>query len=121
MVSLPPLFFLIVLHRRPCNLSRYIVPIKMKYSAAIALAAVGGSSAYSVNRSTLRSLGQKNVGVTARPQKRVNANEMKMEGKFFWYVIAMFYIIYITTNDYIIHKYLYTYRLWFYERIRNWL
>ena len=55
----------------------------MKYSAAIALAAVGGSSAYSVNRSTLRSLGQKNVGVTARPQKRVNANEMKMEGKFF--------------------------------------
>ena len=77
------------------------VPIKMKYSAAIALAAVGGSSAYSVNRSTLRSLGQKNVGVTARPQKRVNANEMKMEGKFFWYVIAMFYILYITTNDYI--------------------
>ena len=65
-----------------CNyLPLFIVPIKMKYSAAIALAAVGGSSAYSVNRSTLRSLGQKNVGVTARPQKRVNANEMKMEGK----------------------------------------
>jgi hypothetical protein len=36
----------------------------MKISAAIALATLGGASAYSVNRSTLRSLGQKNVGQT---------------------------------------------------------
>jgi len=73
----PPLFFLIV-----ATAAFAAITNKMKYSAAIALAAVGGSSAYSVNRSTLRSLGQKNVGVTARPQKRVNANEMKMEGEF---------------------------------------
>ena len=74
----------------PFKLFAAYIPIKMKYSAAIALAAVSGSSAYSVNRSTLRSLGQKNVGVTARPQKRVNANEMKMEGKFFMYCIVTY-------------------------------
>lgn len=52
----------------------------MKISAALALAAVGGSSAYSVNRSTLRSLGQKSVGTTARSQN-VRSNDIKMEGK----------------------------------------
>jgi len=54
----------------------------MKISAALALAAVGGSSAYSVNRSTLRSLGQKSVGTTARSQN-VRSNDIKMEGKCF--------------------------------------
>jgi len=51
----------------------------MKLSAAIALAAIGGSSAYSVNRSTLRSLGQKNVAATS--QRNVRTNDIKMEGK----------------------------------------
>ena len=51
----------------------------MKLSAAIALAAVGGASAYSVNRSTLRSLGQKNVAATS--QRNVRTNDIKMEGK----------------------------------------
>ena len=51
----------------------------MKLSAAIALAAVGGASAYSVNRSTLRSLGQKNVAATS--QRNVRTNDIKMEGE----------------------------------------
>lgn len=52
----------------------------MKISAVIALAAVGGASAYSVNRSTLRSLGQKSVaGNTAR--SHVRSNDIKMEGE----------------------------------------
>ena len=51
----------------------------MKLSAALALAAVGGTSAYSVNRSTLRSLGQKNVA--ARSQRNVRTNDIKMEGE----------------------------------------
>jgi len=39
----------------------------MKLSAALVLAALGGASAYSVNRSTIRSLGQKSVsGTSAR-------------------------------------------------------
>ena len=51
----------------------------MKISAALALAAAGGASAYSVNRSTLRSLGQKSVGNTARAH--VRSNDIKMEGE----------------------------------------
>jgi len=38
----------------------------MKVSPPLALLYVGGSSAYSVNRSTIRSLGQKTVSTTAR-------------------------------------------------------
>jgi hypothetical protein len=49
----------------------------MKLSAAIALAAVGGASAYSVNRSTLRSLGQRNVAATS--QRNGRTNDIKME------------------------------------------
>ena len=68
-------------HRWPFRLPHYLSPT-MKISAALALAAVGGSSAYSVNRSTLRSLGQKSVGTTARSQN-VRSNDIKMEGKCF--------------------------------------
>mmetsp|Transcript_1338 Transcript_1338/g.2398 ORF Transcript_1338/g.2398 Transcript_1338/m.2398 type:complete len:253 (-) Transcript_1338:230-988(-) len=50
----------------------------MKLSAAIALAAVGGSSAYSVNRSTLRSLGQKNVAARSNV-RNIRSNDIKME------------------------------------------
>eukprot|EP00569_Conticribra_weissflogii_P004106 CAMPEP_0171328442 /NCGR_PEP_ID=MMETSP0878-20121228/651_1 /TAXON_ID=67004 /ORGANISM="Thalassiosira weissflogii, Strain CCMP1336" /LENGTH=249 /DNA_ID=CAMNT_0011828295 /DNA_START=27 /DNA_END=776 /DNA_ORIENTATION=+ len=49
----------------------------MKVSAIIALAAVGGASAYSVNRSTLRNLGQKSVG--AAPSRRNVGKSMTME------------------------------------------
>jgi len=52
----------------------------MKISAAIALATIGGASAYSVNRSTLRSLGQKNVGQTSAP--RNVGKSITMEGEF---------------------------------------
>jgi len=52
----------------------------MKLSAAIALAAVGGSSAYSVNRSTLRSLGQKNVAARSNV-RNIRSNDIKMEGE----------------------------------------
>jgi len=50
----------------------------MKITAALALAAAGSASAYSVNRSTLRSLGQKSVGTPVRSQAR-SKNDMKME------------------------------------------
>jgi hypothetical protein len=40
----------------------------MKISAAIVVASLGGASAYSVNRSTLRSLGQKSVVQTRAPR-----------------------------------------------------
>jgi len=50
----------------------------MKTSAVLTLAAAGGASAYSVNRSTLRSLGHKSVG-GARPRVRSNTHDMKME------------------------------------------
>jgi len=49
----------------------------MKISVAIALAAAGSASAYSVNRSTLRSLGQRSVGSAA--QTRARTNDIKME------------------------------------------
>ncbi|KAL7549083.1 hypothetical protein ACHAWF_012356 [Thalassiosira exigua] len=49
----------------------------MKISAALAVAAVGGASAYSVNRSTLRNLGQRSVGNNARAH--VRSNDIKME------------------------------------------
>jgi hypothetical protein len=49
----------------------------MKISAALALAAAGSASAYSVNRSTLRSLGQKSFSNAA--QSRVRSNDIKME------------------------------------------
>lgn len=52
----------------------------MKISAAIALATVGGASAYSVNRSTLRSLGQKNVGQVSA--SRNVGKSITMEGEF---------------------------------------
>lgn len=52
----------------------------MKISAALAFAAVGGASAYSVNRSTIRSLGSKSVGTSAR--RNVGAS-IKMEGEQF--------------------------------------
>ncbi len=52
----------------------------MKISAALALAAVGGASAYSVNRSTLRSLGQKRVAGNAA-RSHVRPNDIKMEGE----------------------------------------
>jgi hypothetical protein len=52
----------------------------MRISAAIALVAVGGASAYSVDRSSLRSLGQKSVGQTR--SSRVRSNDIKMEGEF---------------------------------------
>ena len=51
----------------------------MKISAALALAAAGSASAYSVNRSTLRSLGQKSVGSNARAHTR--SSDIKMEGE----------------------------------------
>ena len=50
----------------------------MKVSAAIALAAVGAASAYSVDRSTIRSLGQRSLGNTSR--RNVGAS-IKMEGE----------------------------------------
>merc|ERR1719384_191406 len=51
----------------------------MKLFPALAIAsAVGGASAYSVNRSTLRSLGQKSLGGAPR-QVRTNTHDMKME------------------------------------------
>ncbi len=57
-----------------------IAATTMKISAVIALSAVGGASAYSVNRSTLRSLGQKSVaGNTSR--SHVRSNDIKMEGE----------------------------------------
>ena len=49
----------------------------MKITAALALAAAGSASAYSVNRSTIRSLGQKNVA--AKAGARVRSNDIKME------------------------------------------
>lgn len=52
----------------------------MKISAALALAAAGTASAYSVNRSTLRSLGQRSVGNSARTH--VRSNDIKMEGEY---------------------------------------
>lgn len=52
----------------------------MKITAALALAAAGSASAYSVNRSTIRSLGQKNVASNAGA--RVRSNDIKMEGEF---------------------------------------
>ena len=51
----------------------------MKITAALALAAAGSASAYSVNRSTIRSLGQKNVASNAGA--RVRSNDIKMEGE----------------------------------------
>ncbi|KAL3780669.1 hypothetical protein ACHAW5_001869 [Stephanodiscus triporus] len=53
----------------------------MKISAAIALVAASGASAYSVDRSSLRSLGQKGVGNAAR--SHVRSNDIKMEGENF--------------------------------------
>jgi len=52
--------------------------MKTSAAAVLALAAAGGTSAYSVNRSTLRSLGQKSVG-GARSRARTNTHDMKME------------------------------------------
>jgi len=49
----------------------------MKFSAALVLVAAGSASAYSVNRSTLRSLGQKSVNSAAR--SHVRSNDIKME------------------------------------------
>jgi len=49
----------------------------MKVSAVLSIAALGGVSAYSVNRSTLRSLGQKSIGNAA--QSRSRSNDIKME------------------------------------------
>ena len=70
----------------------------MKLSAAIALAAVGGASAYSVNRSTLRSLGQRNVAATS--QRNGRTNDIKMEGKrnirFPLYSVSFFSVINIS-------------------------
>lgn len=56
---------------------------KMKVSCALSVAAVGTASAYSVNRSTLRSLGQKSVGSVSNGggQPRSRSNDMKMEGE----------------------------------------
>ncbi|EJK74411.1 hypothetical protein THAOC_03916 [Thalassiosira oceanica] len=53
----------------------------MKVSCALSVAAVGTASAYSVNRSTLRSLGQKSVGSVSNGggQPRSRSNDMKME------------------------------------------
>lgn len=51
----------------------------MKISAAIVVASLGGASAYSVNRSTLRSLGQKSVVQTRAP--RNVGKKITMEGK----------------------------------------
>jgi len=48
----------------------------MKVTAALALAFVGGTSAYSVSRSSIRSLGQKNVAASSR--RNVGAS-IKME------------------------------------------
>lgn len=71
--------------RVPCAACRsFIVALAlfytstMKISAALALATLGGASAYSVNRSTLRSLGQKNVVQTSAP--RNVGKSMTMEG-----------------------------------------
>jgi hypothetical protein len=50
----------------------------MKISAAIALVAVGGASAYSVDRSSLRSLGQKSIG-TNSARSHARSNDIKME------------------------------------------
>ena len=51
----------------------------MKITAALALAAASSASAYSVNRSTLRSLGQKSVSSASR--SHVRSNDIKMEGE----------------------------------------
>jgi len=57
--------------------------ITMKISAAIALVAVGGASAYSVDRSSLRSLGQKSIG-TNSARSHARSNDIKMEGECTW-------------------------------------
>lgn len=62
--------------------------LTMKISAAIALVAVGGASAYSVDRSSLRSLGQKSIGSSAR--SHVRSNDIKMEGE--WQAQASFVV-----------------------------
>lgn len=63
--------------------SALFLPLTMKTSAAvIALATVGGASAYSVNRSTLRSLGQKNVGQVSA--SRSAGKSITMEGESVW-------------------------------------
>ena len=63
----------------------------MKISAAVALAALGGASAYSVNRSTLRSLGQKNVVQTTA--SRNVGKSMTMEGEFCFLVFRGLFLI----------------------------
>ncbi len=73
----------------------------MKLSAAIALAAVGGASAYSVNRSTLRSLGQKNVAATS--QRNVRTNDIKMEGERILCVVLLSFSLY--RHEQITHHY----------------
>jgi len=50
----------------------------MKITAALTLAVVGSASAYSVSRSTIRSLGQKSVAAKASAP-RTRSNDMKME------------------------------------------
>ena len=52
---------------------------KMKLSTAVVVLSLSGASAYSVTRSSLRSLGQKTVSVKS-PSRSVEP-QMKMEGK----------------------------------------
>ena len=76
----------------------------MKLSAAIALAAVGGASAYSVNRSTLRSLGQRNVAATS--QRNGRTNDIKMEGKRNKYTFSIIFGFFIISNKHLIFIFL---------------
>jgi len=51
----------------------------MKFSVAISISALGCASSYSVNRSTLRSLGQKSIAGNAAHSCRSRSNDIKME------------------------------------------
>lgn len=56
--------------------------MKLSVSAVAVLAVSGGASAYSVSRSSLRSLGQKSVSVSSSSQQRNAAGNLKMEGRY---------------------------------------
>ena len=60
----------------------WLLLLKMKLSTAVAVLSLSGASAYSVTRSSLRSLGQKTVSVKS-PSRSVEP-QMKMEGKGFF-------------------------------------
>ena len=67
-----------------------VTVLKMKLSTAVVVLSLSGASAYSVTRSSLRSLGQKTVSVKS-PSRSVEP-QMKMEGKGFFLSRSLCYI-----------------------------